>query len=210
MSIERIEVLVEEPSAEVALRMLLPRILGDTSFDIYSHSCKDELLMRLPERLQGYAARRKNDSWFRDHCRIMVVVDRDDDDCTKLKTRLEGMATKAGLPTRATAGQKPYVIVTRLAIEELEAWYFGDWEAVRRAYPKVKANVPSQRKYRSPDAIEGGTWEAFERVLQRAGYFKTGLRKIEASRAIAAHMDPNRNTSPSFQALHSALSEMVT
>jgi hypothetical protein len=26
------------------------------------------------------------------------------------------------------------VVVNRLAIEELEAWYFGDWEAVRAAY----------------------------------------------------------------------------
>ncbi len=32
-----------------------------------------------------------------------------------------------------------------------------------------------------PDAIPGGTWEAFERVLQRSGYFQTGLRKLEAA-----------------------------
>jgi broad specificity phosphatase PhoE len=100
--------------------------------------------------------------------------------------------------------------VNRLVIEELEAWYFGDWEAVRKAYPKVNATIPSQGKYRSPDAIKGGTWESFERVMKAAGYFKTGLRKIEAARAVAAHMDPSRNRSRSFQVLHEALAEMAT
>ena len=65
--------------------------------------------------------------------------------------------------------------------------------------------MPSQAKYRDPDAITGGTWEALERLLQKAGYFKTGLRKIEAARSIAAHMDPTRNTSQSFQVFRSAL-----
>ena len=68
----------------------------------------------------------------------------------------------------------------------------------------------SQARYRSPHAIKGGTWETFERVMKAAGYFKTGLRKIEAARAVAAHMDPSRNTSPSFQVLRVALTEMVT
>ena len=46
-------------------------------------------------------------------------------------------------------------------------------------------------------------------MLQAAGYFKTGLRKIELARTIAEHMDPERNTSRSFQAFRSALLEMV-
>ncbi|MBI3766152.1 MAG: HDIG domain-containing protein, partial [Ignavibacteriales bacterium] len=33
--------------------------------------------------------------------------------------------------------------------------------------------------------------EAFEKILQKASYFKGGLRKIEAARAIASHMDPS-------------------
>ena len=57
--------------------------------------------------------------------------------------------------------------MNRIAIEELEAWYFGDWTAVVQAWPRVSANVPAQRGYRDPDAIPGGTWQAFECVLQR-------------------------------------------
>jgi hypothetical protein len=76
----------------------------------------------------------------------VVVVDRDDDDCAKLKKRLEAMAAEAGLATKSKPKSKRFAVVNRLAIEELEAWYFGDWEAVQQAYPKVNANVPSQAR----------------------------------------------------------------
>ena len=45
--------------------------------------------------------------------------------------------------------------------------------------------------------------------MKAAGYFTTGLRKIEAARTVAAHMDPSRNTSPSFRVLRQALAEMA-
>ena len=83
-------------------------------------------------------------------------------------------------------------------IEELEAWYFGDWQAVRAAYPRVSETIPNKAPYRVPDAIAGGTWEAFERILKRHGYFTTGLRKVETARAIAPHIDPKRSCSQSF------------
>lgn len=95
MSVEHVEILVEEPSMEAALHELLPRILSGISFSIYPHQCKDELLDRLPARLRGYAA------WLPDDYRVVVIVDRDDDDCHELKQRLEKMARDAGLPTRS-------------------------------------------------------------------------------------------------------------
>jgi len=55
MSVNHVHVIVEEPSMETALRIILPKILGQTSFEIFRHQCKDELLKRLPQRLQGYA-----------------------------------------------------------------------------------------------------------------------------------------------------------
>ncbi len=203
MTVSHVEVLVEEPAMEAALRVLLPGVVGDLSFEVYPHQGKPDLLARLPERLRGYAA------WLPDDYRIVVVVDRDDDDCHALKQQLEQMASDAGLRSRSQAGGQPYQVVNRLAIEELEAWYFGDWEAVRSAYPKAPATIPSQAKYRDPDAITGGTWEAFERVMQRAGYFQTGLRKIEAARAIAEHWQPQNNCSRSFQVFRDILQEMT-
>lgn len=203
MLVSHIEILVEEPSIEAALRVLLPRIVGDLSFEVYRHQGKPDLLARLPERLRGYAA------WLPDNYRIVVVVDRDDQDCHELKQQLEQIAFNARLRSRSQAGDKPYQVVNRLAIEELEAWYFGDWDAVRSAYPKVPPSIPKQKKYRDPDAITGGTWEVFERILQKAGYFQTGLRKIEAARAIAEHWQPQGNRSRSFQRFREVLQEMA-
>ena len=101
----------------------------------------------------------------------------------------------------------PWQLANRIAIEELEAWYFGDWDAVRAAYPRVAAGIPRWRGFRDPDAIEGGTWEAFLRVMKKHGYFMGGFSKIEAARSIGAHIDPQRSSSRSFAVLHQALAE---
>lgn len=204
MTIQRIEVLVEEPSMEAALLMLLPQILGEISFRVHPFQCKQELLSNLPARLRAYRR------WLPEDCGIFVIVDQDDDDCQDLKLSLEQMAGDSDFITRSAAAGAHYSVVNRLAIEELEAWYFGDWEAVRAAYPRVPATIPQKKGYRDPDAIQGGTWEAFERILRRSGYFRGGLRKVEPARAIARHMDPVRNRSRSFQVLHEALKEFVS
>lgn len=203
MGVSHLEVIVEELSMETALRGLLPTLLGDTSFEVYPHQGKDELLTQLPHRLRGYA------HFIPPNWKILVVVDRDQEDCVQLKGQLEKMALDAGLSTRTSAGSADCVVVNRLAIEELEAWYFGDWKAVREVFPKVPPTIPNRAKYRNPDQILGGTWEAFERVCQKVGYFKGGLRKIEAAAMIAPKMVPARNTSLSFQVLRNALLEMT-
>jgi hypothetical protein len=201
--VTHIEILVEELSMEAALRVVVPKIIGDLSFEVYPHQCKNDLLTKLPERLRGYA------TWLPEDWRVVVVVDRDDDPCKQLKERLDAMARSAGLKTRTQDHSPSAQIVNRLAIEELEAWFFGDWEAVRAAYPRVNPNIPAKQGYRDPDGVSGGTWEALERTLRRAGYFATGLRKIEAARTIARHMVPQRNRSRSFQTFRDALSEVA-
>jgi hypothetical protein len=52
-----IEFLVEEPSMEVALQQLLPRILpAETTHRVLTFQGKKDLLAQLPVRLRGYAA----------------------------------------------------------------------------------------------------------------------------------------------------------
>lgn len=204
MSVEHICFEVEEPSMEKFLRVVLPRLLGEISFEVFGFRSKEELLQHLPARLKGYSA------WLPDTYRVVVVVDRDDDDCHQLKAKLESFAAAANLPTRSNPSQGRFAVVNRIAIEELEAWYFGDWNAVRAAYPRVSPHVPRKQPYRDPDAIAGGAWEAFERVLRSAGYFKTGLRKIEAAESIAPHLDHWRNSSHSFQVFRDVLVEIAT
>jgi hypothetical protein len=202
MKAEHLEILVEEPSMEAFLRALLPRVLPEgVTFEIYPYQCKDDLLAKLPSRLMGYS------SWLPENWRIIVVVDRDDDDCETLKGRMETVAMNAHLRTRTVAAAALWQVANRIAIEELEAWFFGDWLAVEGAYPRVPPTIPRQQQYREPDGILGGTWEAFERVLQRAGYFKNGLRKTEAARMVGKHMNPARNSSRSFQVFRDAVLE---
>jgi len=196
--------LVEEPSMEAFLRGLLPRLLpADRTFEVHTFQGKADLLGKLEARLRGYA------QWIPADWRLFVVVDRDDDDCRVLKQRLEVAAMRAGLTTRSKAGGVPWQLVNRIAIEELESWYFGDWDAVQAAYPRVSAQIPQRQGLRDADAIAGGTWEAFERVMQRCGYFKGGLPKIEAARSISGHIEPERSRSASFRVFHAALMETL-
>jgi hypothetical protein len=203
MSVEYVEFIVEEPSMEALLRCIAPRLLGDIPFDVFPFQSKDELLRELPKRLSGYAA------WMPPaHC-IVVIVDQDDDDCRQLKQQLEQAAARAGLYTRSRPDGNRFSVINRIVVEELEAWYLGDWNAVCTAYPRVSRNAIQQRALRSPDAVRGGTWEAFHRVLKNAGYFKNGLRKNEIARTIGPHMDVESNSSPSFRVLRTALAELT-
>lgn len=196
-----LEFLVEEFSAEFALRLLVPKIVGPAvPFEVRRFQGKPDLIKKLPARLTGYRAAPLSDR------RIIVLLDRDQDDCRSLKQQLEVIAAGAQLVTPATAprGHAPQVI-NRLAIEELEAWFFGDVPALAAAYPGVSPTLDRQRRFRDPDAIAGGTWEALERVLQRAGYAAAGLSKTESAARIAAHMDPDRNRSRSFRLFRDTL-----
>jgi hypothetical protein len=136
MPVEHIEVFVEEPSMERALSVLLPRIIGNTSVAFHSYQGKPALLKELPARLRGYR------DWLPKNWLILIVVDRDDDNCQDLKQRIENAARSAGLVVRSQQTKGQFQVLTRIVIEELEAWYFGDWAAVRLAYPRAPLSVP--------------------------------------------------------------------
>ncbi len=195
---------VEEQSMEAFLRAWLPRFYPESfSFDVHPYRGKQNLLKNLGNRLKGYA------EWMPPEYRVVVVVDRDDDCCESLKSELEEACAHAGLDSRPIASPDDWQVVTRIAIEELEAWYFGNWQAVCAAYPNVSLNIPRRSSYRNPDAIKGGTWEAFERVMQKHGYFKQGLAKVEAATEIGKHFDPAACNSPSFILFRDAIIEAV-
>jgi hypothetical protein len=189
-----LEFLVEEPSAEAALSELLPRLIGqDGTFRVHPHQGKRDLLESLPGKLKGYS------NWLPSDWRIVVLVDLDGGDCKKVKAKLEKLARNAKLTTKSSAtGRSRPQVLNRIAIEELEAWFFGDVEALCTAYPGVPRTLAAKSGFRDPDKIRGGTWERLEQVLQKAGHFKGGLAKIAAAREIAKHMQPDRNRSRSF------------
>lgn len=201
-----LEFLVEERSAEVFLAELLPRILaGRATFKIHPHQGKPDLLRKLVNRLKGYRRSLPRDSG------IVVLVDRDRRDCLAEKERLEEAAARAGLVSKTAAGPgRCFQVLNRLAIEELEAWFFGDVEAMKAAYPRLPETLAARKPYRDPDAIAGGTWEALERELQKAGYYGAGLAKVEAAGRISRCMDPQRNRSRSFQVFRDGVLAFVS
>lgn len=200
-----IEFLVEEPSAEAALKNLVPKICPPgITFDIHAFRGKKDLLSKLPRRLKAYSNFMPADG------RIVVLTDEDRDDCRSLKEQLDCAAKNAGLVTRSMAlNGSRFKVLNRIAVEELEAWFFGDVQAIHQAFERVPLSLGAKSAYRDPDAIKGGTWEALERELQKAGYFKSGLPKIKAARAISANMLPSRNRSRSFQAFQSGILDVL-
>lgn len=205
----RLEILVEEPSCEIALRNLLPRILpAGSRYSIRYFQGKTDLLKKLPDRLEGY--KRQNDA---QDVRIVVLADEDREDCTKLKAKLEKISRDKGFITRTTSGvNKFYQMANRIAVEELEAWFFGDIEALTSAFPGLKQKFPNlkrRKEFLSPDTITGGTWEALEKLLKSAGYYTGGLQKLDAARKISEHMQPDRNCSPSFKLFRDTLREIA-
>lgn len=157
----RLHFLVEGTSEERFLRKLLPRLLPGHTCKIYPHEGKGKVpgdplaapvltrrgvLDQLPAKLRAWS---KTLNPTTD--RVIVLVDVDHDDCAALLTELNGLRDMMSTPE--------YLV--RLAIEEVEAWYLGDWKALRKAFPKADANA--YRTYKSDSIC--GTWEKFQEVI---------------------------------------------
>ena len=200
-----LEFLVEEESAEAALQNLVPKIVGPgISFAFHVHQGKRDLLSKLPGRLRGYRR------WLLEDWRIVTLVDEDRQDCKELKTELERFASVAGMRTQSQVPPgSEFQVLNRLAIEELEARFFGDIDALVAAFPKIPKALGKRSRFRNPDAIKGGTWEALEQVMKEAGYYPSGLPKIEVARKVSEQMVPDRNRSRSFQIFREGLKRMM-
>ncbi|HEY5853216.1 MAG TPA: DUF4276 family protein [Aldersonia sp.] len=100
-------------------------------------------------------------------------------------------------------------VLNRIAVEELEAWFLGDVNAICAAYPGVPTTLANRSGLRDPDAVRGGTAEALERVLKQSGDATGGLSKTDAARRIALHMEIENNRSNSFCQFRDGLRRFV-
>ena len=200
MKASHLDILVEERSMAAFLYEALPNMLPEgCTFKPHVFEGKRGLIKNLESRLRGYAK-----SLPPEH-RLVILVDRDQDDCHDLKRQIEDMIARSGLRSRSMVGEGDWQAATRIVCEESEAWYFGDWEAVKCAYPEVRNALPG--RLRNSDAITRGTWEALERILRNAGYSTGRWWKVEAAKAIGQRIDPDRNASPSFRVFRDAIRE---
>ncbi|NVO83474.1 DUF4276 family protein [Hymenobacter terrestris] len=198
-----IEFLLEEESAKAALDILLPKLLPPgATWACFPHRGKTDLFQRLPGRLKTYARQLPHQP----DLRVVILMDADTD-CRRRKSELEKIVADGGLLTKTTAGPgQPFCILTRLAVQELEAWFLGDRAAIQAAYPRVRPQHFGGLG-NDPDAI-ADTWETLWRVLQQGKYYLVGKAKVEWAETIAPHLDPDRNQSPSFQYFRQGLTHL--
>lgn len=200
-----LHILVEEESMEAFLKVFISRHWPGAKgcWSVNAFKSKDELLRRLPERLRNFRNLVQQGS-----ARILVLIDRDSDDCRDLAEKLEEMARVAGL---VSIRRKSEQIANCVVIEELESWFFGDIPALCDAYSGVPASLADQRGFRDPDAITGGVWEKLLKILQESGHFRGAKRlpKTKVAECMARKLTPDRNRSASFQYFWRTLSTMM-
>lgn len=198
-----LEVFVEEPSAEAALEIILPKMLDDNvNYSIHPHQGKPDLFKNVRSRLAGLRHSELQ------NMRILVLYDNDDHpDCKQKKDELSKVIADVGLIVPSQDNEeivRPNALV-RVVMQELESWFLGDADAIRKAFPRVDRTFEKKEKYRKPDGIRGGASETLHSLLQKSGYYKNKFPKIEVARRISQHMDPTKNRSKSFQVFKSGV-----
>jgi len=207
-----IEIVVEDSSGATLMEVLLPKVLGSQgephTWRLHAYKgigripsglittddpAKRILLNQLPKLLKGYSKTPGIDA-------VIVALDSDNRDCVAFLSELKTVAFECA-PQLNT--------LFRLAIEEMEAWYFGDHDALLAAYPKAKREILARYVQDSScntwellaDAVRpGGSAE-----IKRAGWPLPGQIKHEWAKKIAPLMDPDRNISPSFRKFRDGL-----
>lgn len=174
--------LLEEASMKAVLDILLPRILPDNvGYKTIAHSGKSDLQESIPRKLRA---------WRQPDTKFVIVQDQDSGDCMKIKQALAELARPAGRK-----------VLIRIVCRELEAWYFGDLQAVSIAYHKDVTALQEKSKYRNPDAI-GNPKEELRKIFPCH-------QQIDGARRIAVHMDIGKNRSESFRQFVSGVLKLI-
>jgi hypothetical protein len=212
-----IEFLVEDQSGAKLLEALVPKIIGrqDVSrtwrihpyggvgrlpkgLSAQKNLAGRMLLNNLPRLLAGYGR-------TSGVALVVVVIDTDSRDCRDFLAELNGVLAQCKSPPRT---------LFRLAIEETEAWYLGDRNALAAAYPTAKLKTLSGYVQ---DSV-CGTWEKLadalvlggSKGLKKTGWPAPGQAKFEWAERVGPHMNVEENTSPSFVKLRDGLRREVS
>lgn len=201
------EILVEDQSGKKALDILVPKIIGEAhTFTVYAYkgigriprnmkdagdASKRTLLSNLPKLLKGYG---RTFAGYQNYQAAVILVCDLDDNCLKAFRRDLFGILKACNPRPETR--------FCIAIEGGEAWFLGDLNAVRSAYPNAKDVV--LKSYLNDSIC--GTWEKLAdavypggaKKLSTFGWQMVGAEKSRWAENITPCMDIANNNSPSF------------
>lgn len=209
-----LEILVEGQSERTALELLLTKMLGSYgnphTWRIHKHRGIGDfpvdpaarpdpknptLLHNLPSKLRAYGKS------LGDAEAVIVLVDLDDrPDCRAFKQELRNLLTLCHPVPRCKF---------RIAIEELEAWYFGDRLELTAAYPHADETVLAAYVQDS----QCGTWERLADAIYPGGHLalkaKGRIQCLEQKRLwardICPRMDVTNNQSRSFISFRNAI-----
>lgn len=211
-----IEVVVEDSSGATLIETLLPALVGHQgephTWRVHAYKgigrlragltpksdpAKRVLLDQLPRLLAGYGKTPGIDA-------VVVVLDSDRRDCSAFLAELTALL--------GSCHPAPNTLF-RLAIEEMEAWFLGDRQALLAAYPHAKKDVLG--RYVQDSVC--GTWELLadavhpggSAAVRKAGWPLPGQLKHEWVAKIAPWMDVERNQSPSFEKLRDGVRSLV-
>ena len=134
--------------------------------------------------------------------RIMVVCDLDDKQETDFRSTLDNLLKEC---------DNSLHVCFSFAIEELEAWFLGDINAIQKAYPNVKLQI--LESYVNDSIC--GTWETLAKALghdvaklKKNPYSLTGTLKCAWADNITPYMDINNNRSDSFNTFMASIKKL--
>ena len=212
-------ILVEDQSGEKALKILMPKIIGDQhTCEFHSYRSighippnlksktdvsKRILLDQVPRLLRGFG--KTFASYPPNYPAVVIVVCDLDDRC--LKTFRQELLTVLN-----TCNPRPETRFC-IAIEEGEAWFLGDISAIKAAYPKAKDTILN--RYQNDSIC--GTWELLadavftggSSALKEKSREAVGREKSEWAEKISPYMNVDRNASPSFCYFRDKIRELI-
>lgn len=187
-----LHIFTEEPSAKKLFDSILPKLLPpDVQFRVYSHQGKQDLEKALKNTLPSisrtYGAR------------ILVIRDQDSAECIDVKK-----AIKSKIGNSCTCQ-----FFIRIACRELEAWYLGDLDAIKNAYPRLRPeNYSGKADLRNVDEIMNPAEYLLKIIPEYSS--RHFLPKIEVSESIAPFLNFENNTSVSFNQTISAIRKLAS
>lgn len=134
--------------------------------------------------------------------RIMVVCDLDDKQETDFRSTLDNLLKEC---------DNSLHVCFSFAIEELEAWFLGDINAIQKAYPNVKLQI--LQSYVNDSIC--GTWETLAKALEidvaelkKNSYSLIGNLKCTWAENITPYMNIDNNLSKSFNIFMTKIKEL--
>ncbi len=169
-------IMVEEESIEEVTKIIVSRLGIKNQIKIIPHDGKNDLEKSFPRKIANWRSPHRT--------RFVICRDSDGSNCAVLKQRL-----KCLLPQTTQHEFK-----LRLVMNELEAWYLGDLEALYKAELISRGAVDqirNRKQFRSPESIQNAKRE-FTKLVNAKG-------QINLARRIAPHLELENGRCSSFK-----------